>query len=623
MRGVSSETQLGFLAKTLRVYCLRTTTQAGSGHPTSCLSAADLVSVLFFHEMCFDLNCPANPHNDRFVLSKGHAAPLLYAAWSLAGALPFERLLTLRRVDSELEGHPTPRFPLAETATGSLGQGLSMGIGMALAARLNKSEARVYVLLGDGEVAEGAIWEAAAFASFHKLDNLVAILDVNGLGQSQRTMHGFDTAAYQKKFEAFGWTAFVIDGHDPNAIIQAFEGARRVANKPTVLVAKTIKGKGVSFLEDKELWHGKPLKKEELDLALTELKAQDLTVSESFPLKKPRLFEPLVSGSSFSIESPSHNLGAQVTTREAYGTALKKLGSVNKAVVALDGDTKNSTYAEMFAKNNPERYFEGFIAEQNMVGVAVGLARQGKIPFVSTFGAFLTRAYDFIRMAGIGRANIKLCGSHAGISIGEDGPSQMALEDLAMMRAIPNSVILYPSDAVSCEKLVLEAARYKGIAYIRTTRPKTPVIYKPNEEFPIGGCKLLRQSPKDKITVVAAGVTLFEALKAHEELLREDLAIRVIDSYCVKPLDKETITKAASQTNKSLVVIEDHYREGGLGAAVLEAVGSQGFRVYQLAIQDIPRSGKAEELLDFYGISSRCLVDFVRKLSGVSSQDFL
>ncbi len=609
------ETQLAAYAKALRVHCLKATTQAGSGHPTSCLSAADLVSALFYNEFRFDLENPDNPNNDRFVLSKGHAAPLLYAAWALAGALPLEKLLTLRQFNSDLEGHPTPRFPLAEVSAGSLGQGLSMGAGMALSGRLDHSDSKVYVLLGDGEVAEGSVWEAAAFANYHKLNNLIGILDANDMGQSQRTMHTGHPEAYKNKFEAFGWKTFLIDGHNMTEIVKTLEAARQVTDKPVMIVAKTLKGKGISFIENKDGWHGKPLKKEELELALKELDASGADPIETpVALKKPKSSGSVVSVSNFSVAAPQYAMGASVATREAYGTALAKLGAVCDRVVSLDGDTKNSTFAEVFMKAYPQRFFEGFIAEQNMVGAAVGLARRGKIPFVSTFGAFMARAFDFIRMAAIARANIKLVGSHAGISIGEDGPSQMALEDLAMMRAIPHAAVLYPCDAVSTERLVEEAAKYQGVVYIRTSRPKTPVVYSNDEKFPIGGCKVLRQSKNDKLTVVAAGVTVFEALKAYEALLKDGISICVVDAYSIKPFDENTIVGLAAQTNQTVVTVEDHYGEGGLGDAVLAAVAHKGIWAHKLAVTEIPRSGTSQELLDAYGISARRIVDFVKKI---------
>jgi transketolase len=603
---------LRYKANRLRTHSIRSTTEAGSGHPTSCLSAADIVSALFFHVMRHDPKNPENPANDRFIMSKGHAAPLLYAAWAEAGVIPPERLLTLRRIDSELEGHPTPRFKWVDVATGSLGQGLSVGLGMALSARLDKLHCRVYVLMGDGESAEGGVWEAAALAAYYRLNNLVGIVDVNGLGQSQRTMYGFDTASYRRRFAAFGWHAVEIDGHDMSQILSALDEARKVEDRPTVIVARTLKGKGVSFLEDKEGFHGKALSKEEAEKALVELK---LDGAEPKLRIEPPAKSGALSRSSFKeMAPPSYKIGDKVATREAYGAALAKLGDVNPMVVALDGETKNSTFAEKFAKSHPDRYFEGFIAEQNMVGAAVGLSARGKIPFVSTFSAFLTRAYDHIRMSAISRANVKYVGSHCGVSIGEDGPSQMGLEDLAMMRAIPGSVVLYPSDAVSAEKLVAEAAKHRGVVFIRTSRPKTPVIYENGEDFKIGGSKVLRSSGQDRVTIVAAGVTLSESLKAYDQLKKEGVPVRVIDAYSVKPIDRDALLRAASEAGRTIITVEDHYPEGGLGEAVMSALASDGVKVYKLAVSDVPRSGKPEELLDAFGISARCIADKVRSV---------
>ena len=601
-------------ATRLRIHSLRSTAEAGSGHPTSCMSAADIVSALFFYVMRYDPKNPRHPSNDRFVLSKGHAAPVLYAAWAEAGILAIDELLNLRRLDSDLEGHPTPRLKWVDVATGSLGQGLSAGVGIALnARRLEKSDYRTYVLMGDGESAEGGVWEAAALGAYYHLDNLVAIVDVNRLGQSQATMHGHDIEVYSKMFSSFGWRTFVIDGHDMEEIVDAFDQARTVKNSPVAIIAHTKKGKGVSFLEDKDGWHGKPVKKgEELEKALAELPLNDNP--PVLQIQMPSAASHPAPAVKQTIGPAEHKLGELIATREAYGAALVKLGKANPSVVAIDGDTKNSTFAEKFMKAFPERYFEGFIAEQNMVGVAVGLSKCNKIPFASTFGAFFGRAMDHLRMGAISMANIKCVGSHCGVSIGEDGPSQMALEDLAMFRALPNSVVFYPCDAVSTEKIVALAADYHGIVYIRTSRPKTPVLYTDQEPFQIGGSKTVRSSAKDQLTIVAAGVTVTEALKASEELAREGINVRVLDSYSVKPIDSRGLLEAASQSNRTLLVVEDHYFDGGLGDAVLNAVVNHDVRVYKLAIQEVPRSGKPEELLDRYGISATCIVKKVKEL---------
>lgn len=606
---------LEYRATNLRIHSILSTSEAGSGHPTTCLSAADIVATLFFHEMRYDTKNAQNPNNDRFILSKGHAAPLLYAAYAEAGIIPTEDLLTLRQIDSILEGHPTPRFEWTEVATGSLGQGLSLGVGMALNGKyLDKLDYRVFVLLGDGETAEGGVWEAAALASHYKLNNLIGIVDVNALGQSQRTMYAFDIDTYCKRFESFGWQSIGIDGHDYDEIITALENANESTDKPTMIVAKTHKGKGVSFLADEDNWHGKALEKgEQLDNALAELGPVHSDIPTQ--INSPNQMN-IQNGNvkPVEIEPPDYSSDDEVATRGGYGTGLAKLGTANPNVVALDGDTKNSTYAEQFMDLHPDRYFEMFIAEQNLVGAGIGLAKRGKIPFVSTFAAFLSRAYDQIRMSAISQANIKYAGSHCGVSIGEDGPSQMGLEDIAMFRAIPESVVLYPSDAVSAERLVATAADHEGIVYIRTSRPKTEILYDASEEFPIGGCKVVRESSDDKVTIVTAGVTLHEALKAYEALASEGIHVRIIDLYSIKPLDSETLITAAENTNNTLITIEDHYPEGGLGDAVLDAVATKGISVHKLAVNGIPKSGKPEELLDLYGISANPIIQKVKEI---------
>ena len=600
-------------ATNLRIHSIISTSEAGSGHPTTCLSAADIVSALFFHAMRYDCADAKNPNNDRFILSKGHAAPLLYAAYAEAGIIPVDDLLTLRQIDSILEGHPTPRFEWTEVATGSLGQGLSLGLGMALNGKyLDKSDYRVYVLLGDGETAEGGVWEAAALASHYQLNNLIGIVDVNALGQSQRTMYAFDIDTYCRRFEAFGWQTIGIDGHDFDDILPALEKAKASTDKPTMIVAKTFKGKGVSFLENEDNWHGKAVAKgEQLDKALAEL--GPLQTDIPLQIESPNPINKQISTAT-TCEPPEYASDEEVATRGGYGTGLAKLGTANPNVVVLDGDTKNSTYAEQFMTLHPNRFFEMFIAEQNLVGAGIGLAKRGKIPFVSTFAAFLSRAYDQIRMSAISQANIKYAGSHCGVSIGEDGPSQMGLEDIAMFRAIPGAVVLYPSDAVAAERLVAEAAAHEGIVYIRTSRPKTAILYDTDESFPIGGSKVVRESGEDKVTVVAAGVTLHEVLKAQEVLAAEGIAIRVIDLYSVKPIDADALLAAASETNNTIVTVEDHYSEGGLGDAVLDAVATKGIRVHKLAVTGIPRSGKPDELLELHGISANAIVQKVKDI---------
>jgi transketolase len=602
------------IANQLRIHAIAATTAAGSGHPTSCCSAADLVASLFFGHMRYD---PRNPHyhnNDRFILSKGHAAPLLYAAWAEAGLFPTEELLKLRQLGSDLEGHPTPRLPFVDVATGSLGQGLSVGVGMALCARLDHLDYRTYVLLGDGECAEGGVWEAASLAGIHQLNNLVAVVDVNRLGQSQPTAFEHNLDVYKRRFEAFGWRTEEIDGHDIEETLEVL-AAVGLGTQPLVILAKTLKGAGVSFLQDREGWHGRPLSRDEAARAIAEL--QPSTKSGlGHPIAPPTQVPAPKNDAPASYPPLSYKLGDSVATREAYGNALVRMGEADSRIVAMDGDTKNSTYAEKFFKKFPGRFTECFIAEQNMVGVATGFGARGKVPFVSTFACFLTRAYDQIRVAGISMANLKLTGSHVGVSIGEDGPSQMGLEDLAMMRAIVGSTVLYPSDAVCAEKLVEQMAAHRGICFLRTSRPRTPVIYNNDEQFAIGGAKVLRQAPGDKITVVAAGVTVFEGLKAADELKRQGIDVTLIDAYSIKPLAKDVIQAAAAQTQNRVITVEDHYAEGGLGDAVAGELSGQGVQVHKLAVRELPRSGKPDELLAKYGIDAAAIVARVKALNG-------
>ncbi|MEK9140214.1 MAG: transketolase, partial [Nitrospirota bacterium] len=515
-------------ATQLRINSIRATSEAGSGHPSSCASAADIVAALFFSVMRYDPHNPKSPNSDRFILSKGHAAPLLYAAWAEAGLFPTSDLLKLRTLTSDLEGHPTPRLPFVDMATGSLGQGLSVGVGIALNAKfVDKLDHRTYVLMGDGESVEGSVWEAAEVGRQHGLDNLCAIVDINRLGQSDPTMLQHDMDAYRSRWAGFGWHAIVVNGHDLSALLKAFDEAARTTGRPTVLLAQTYKGKGISFMEDRADWHGKPLKKgEETQRAIDELTQQLRPNGAAVQIQKPSASgtSPVTVG---TIPPPPYKIGDSVATREAFGAALEALGSVNPLVVALDADVKNSTYTDKFGKKFPNRFFENFIAEQNMVGAAAGLAACGKIPFAATFACFLSRAYDFIRMAAISGSNIKLVGTHVGVSIGEDGPSQMGLEDIAMMAAQPNVTVLYPSDGNSTYRLLEAATQHKGMVYVRAGRPKTPVIYGQDEPFHIGGSKIIRESASDVLTIVAAGVTLFEALKAHDQLKAAGIAVRV------------------------------------------------------------------------------------------------
>ncbi len=598
------------IAKLIRYYSLVMSTEAGSGHPTSSLSAADIMTgLLFGGTFRYDLDNPQNPNNDRLVFSKGHASPLFYSLWAAAGKVTEQELLTFRKFTSPLEGHPTREFKYTEAATGSLGQGLSIGVGLALNARyIDKLPYRTYVLLGDSEMAEGSQWEAMEIAAHYKLDNLIGIMDVNRLGQRGETMYGHDLTAYRDRVSAFGWEAIVIDGHHMPQILTAFKQALQSKDRPVMIIAKTVKGKGVSFIEYKNGWHGKPLKKDELARALAELgtvdrggrgriaKPEELKPAEHFPSK----VQPL----SYAVDTP-------VSTRRAYGTALERIYPAFPNMVVLDAEVSNSTYSEIFKAKYPGRFFEMYIAEQNMVGAALGLSLRGNVPFVSTFAAFLTRAFDQIRMSRYSDANMKFCGSHAGVSIGEDGSSQMGLEDIALFRTLLNSVVLYPSDAVSTEKLVEEMAKHRGIAYLRTTRKDTPIIYRNDEAFRIGGSKILKSSKTDRAVIVAAGITVHEALRAYEELKKEHILVRVIDLYSIKPLDAGTLVHAARDTG-AVITAEDHFAEGGLGEAVLSALAGTGIPVHLLAVRKMPRSGKPDELLDYEGISFRGIMEAVR-----------
>jgi transketolase len=607
------------VATNLRIDSVRATTAAGSGHPTSSASAADLVAAVFFDAMRFDPDAPRDPASDRFVLSKGHAAPVLYAAWAAVGVVDRKDLEMLRQIDSDLEGHPTPRLPFVDVATGSLGQGLGAGLGLALGARLAGTDARVFVLLGDGEMAEGSVWEAAALAGHDHVDNLIAIVDVNALGQSGPTMLGHDVKAYQRRFAAFGWRATVVDGHDMAKVVEALRRARRSRGAPSAIVAQTIKGKGLEGVDGLQGWHGKPLSPDAAGRVIATLESR-LHHLPPPPITRPRRRArrpPLVERRPPKAAPP----GGEVATREAYGDALVRVGEADPRVVALDGDVKNSTFAERFMAKFPDRYVEAFIAEQNMVSTAAGLAAQGFVPFASSFACFLERAADQLRMAGISRSNIKLCGSHAGVSIGEDGPSQMALEDLALFRAIPEAVVFYPSDGVSTDACVQLAAAHRGIVYIRTTRMKTPAVYRDDEEFAIGGLKVVRATPTDRATIVAAGITLHEALAAHAELAERGINVRVIDLYCVKPVHAHALVEAAAATSKIMITVEDHYTQGGIGDAVAEAVGGSGVVLHRIAVREIPRSGPPRKLLARYGIDRAAIVAKVDELvTGIAPQ---
>ena len=589
------------LAQQLRVDSIRSSTAAGSGHPTSSMSAADLMAVLLARHFRYDWERPDDPVNDHLIFSKGHASPLLYSMFKAAGVVSDDELINgYRRFGSPLQGHPTPKLPWVDVATGSLGQGLPDGVGVALAGRyLDELPYRVWVLCGDSEMAEGSMWEAFDKAVYYQLDNLTAIVDVNRLGQRGPTELGWDLDAYARRIEGFGCRAIPIDGHDLGEIDKAFAQAVD-ADRPTVILARTLKGRGFSEIEDREGWHGKPLPAEMAERALVELGGErHLTV------RGPRPEGGSVrTRSSGEVTLPRYELGAKIATRKAFGESLAAIGA-RSDVVALDGEVDNSTHAEDFAKAHPGRYFEMFIAEQQLVAAAVGLSVRGYVPFAATFAAFFTRAYDFIRMAGISQVNIRLCGSHAGVEIGADGPSQMALEDLAMMRAVHGSTVLYPSDATSTAWLVREMAERSGIVYMRTTRGAYPVLYEPDETFPIGGAKVVRSSPNDRVTLVGAGVTLHNCLAAADQLGSDGIAARVVDLYSVKPIDTETLVAAAAATGDRLVVVEDHYPAGGIGSAVLEALNGAGHpaRIVHLAVRGLPGSGTPEELMDAAGIS--------------------
>jgi transketolase len=602
------------LGQQLRVDSIRCSASAKSGHPTSAMSAADLMAVLLAEYLRYDFADPQNPNNDRLVFSKGHASTLLYAVFKAAGAISDEELMTYRKFGSRLEGHPTPVLPWVDVATGSLGQGLPIGVGMALSAkRLERVPSRVWVLCGDSEMAEGSMWEAFEHAGFYELDNLIAILDVNRLGQTGETMHGWDLDFYVRRAEVAGWKAIGIDGHDVEQIDRAYADAVETTGRPAVIVARTVKGKGVSFVENEMGFHGKALDKDKVDAAIGELggvRDVRLEVAKPDTDGRPHTFD------GGELQLPRYDVGEEVATRKAYGEALAAVGAARGDVVALDGEVSNSTFSEIFRDAHPDRYFEMYIAEQQLIGAAVGLHTRGWRPFASTFAAFHTRAYDFVRMAAISRANIRLCGSHAGVSIGEDGPSQMGLEDIAAFRAVHGSTVLHPCDANQTAKLVAQMADREGIVYMRTLRPATPVLYEADDEFPIGGSKVVRASDEDEVAVVAAGITVHEALEAADELERDGIRARVVDAYSLKPIDAETLHAAADATGGRLVTVEDHWPEGGLGEAVLAAFADadERPRVVTLAVRDMPTSGTPDELMDAVGISARHIADAARRL---------
>ncbi len=604
--------ELRELGQQLRVDSVRAAAAAGSGHPTSSMSAADLIAVLAANHLRYDFDAPADPANDHLIFSKGHASPLVYSLFKAVGAIGDAELLTFRKLGSRLQGHPTPVLPWVDVATGSLGQGLPIGVGIALAGkRLDRLPYRVWVLCGDSEMAEGSMWEAFEQAGHAGLDNLCAVIDVNRLGQRGETMHGWDLDAYRARAEAFGWHAVEVDGHDVEAVDAAYAEARATTGRPTAVIARTVKGKGVAEVEDRNGFHGKPLDNPEG--AIAELGGiRDLRIH----VRPPDAAVAHVFPPSGAPAAPRYALGSKVATRKAYGDALAALGGERGDVVALDGEVGNSTYSEEFQAAHGERFFEMFIAEQQMVAAAVGLQVRGWRPFASSFAAFLSRAYDFVRMAAISQATMSLCGSHAGVSIGEDGPSQMALEDLAEFRAITGTTVLYPCDGNQTAALVRLMADLPGISYLRTTRGNTPVIYEPGDTFEVGGSRVLRSSDADAVTIVGAGITVHEAVEAAAALAAEGIAARVIDLYSVKPVDGETLRDAARATGGRVITVEDHRPEGGLGDAVLDAVGEAGvpLRLVKLAVRELPGSGTPDQLLAEAGIDAAAIADAARRL---------
>jgi transketolase len=605
-------TQLKTIATKLRLDSIRCTNAAKSGHPTSCASCADILAVVFWHTMKHNPLDPRDPNNDRFVLSKGHAAPILYSVMAELGLVNPDELDNLRKIDCPLEGHPTPRLSFVDVATGSLGQGLSAAAGMAYGGKyLDKAGFRVFCVMGDGESAEGSVWEAMHFASHYKLNNLIACIDVNRLGQSEPTSLGHDMDTYKKRCEAFGWKTFVVDGHDIKTLVNTFYDARNSEDKPVMILAKTYKGKGFPGIENEENWHGKALgdKAEKVIQALNDSIKGNKPVTLVPEAPKVEL-QPVVHGKIVLSDKPEYELGKQVATRQAYGTALVKLATVYPRIIAVDCDVKNSTFSENLKKVYPQRFIECFIAEQNAVGVGIGLSTRGRfIPFVSTFACFFTRAFDQLRMGAISMANVKFVGSHAGISIGEDGPSQMALEDIAMFRSLPGATVFYPSDAVSTERACELAANTDGICFIRTGRPANSVIYKGDESFEVGKAKVVRQSETDVVTVIGGGVTLHEALKAADQLAGKGINIRVIDPFTIKPLDGETIVKCAKLTKGRVITVEDHYPEGGIGEAVATVIAQHpDIILKKLAVKTLPRSGPPNALLDMFEISAKSIV---------------
>ncbi|MBI5804345.1 transketolase [Candidatus Pacearchaeota archaeon] len=603
-----NEKELSDIANLMRRDVLQMTTAAGSGHPTSCLSCAEIMSVLFFDEMKYDVKNYDNPDNDEFILSKGHAAPILYSALYHTGCIKTD-LMSLRKLSSPLEGHPVPRsFGWVKVATGSLGQGSSVGVGMALAAKMQKRKFKVYVLMGDSESSEGSVYEAMQIASFYKLDNLFFILDVNRLGQSGETMLGHQLEVYRRRFAAFGFDVEVCDGQDVGEIKNSFRNFKE-NGKPKIILAKTFKGKGVSFLENKEGWHGKALREDELKKALREIQNVEMPFVK---IKKPKKF--FVKFAHGQNKFKDYEIGEKIATRESYGETLAELAKLNDKIIVVDGEVSNSTRSEEVKKIKPSQFVEGFVAEQNMVGMSLGLSVKGFDVFGSTFAAFLSRAHDQIRMAALSSGKFTLCGSHCGVSIGQDGASQMGLEDLAMFRALPNSYVFYPSDAVSTQTIVKDVSKLDGIKYIRTTRSKTKTIYEKKEKFPVGDFKVLRESGKDEVVLVGAGITLHEALEAQEILKKKKIECAVIDLYCIKPFNEKKFITFVKKHGKKIVVVEDHYAEGGIGEMLKGILSGSGFEVEHLAVREIPHSGTGVELLEKYGIDRKAIVKAVKKL---------
>ncbi len=605
--------ELREIANVLRRDVLMMTTAAGSGHATSCLSCAEIMSALFFKEMKYDVHDAYNVDNDEFILSKGHAAPILYACLKHAGCIR-DDLPSLRRFESVLEGHPiVGKIPWIKVATGSLGQGASVGVGMALAGKLQGRKYRVYVLMGDSESSEGSVYEALQLGARYALDNLWVIVDVNRLGQVGETMLGHNVEKYKKRFESFGWQSEVIDGHDTGQIMRALRKVGGVG-KPTAIIAKTWKGKGVFFLENQEGWHGRALSGQELRKALEEIPEHNL---QKIKVEKPTR-SPVRMRRALPVRFKHYAIGSEVATREAYGESVAELCRTHPHVVVLDGEVSNSTFSDRVKKSTPKQFIECYIAEQNMIGMTLGLSKKGFRVFASTFGAFLTRAGDQLRMSALSKGNFVVSGSHGGVSVGADGASQMGLEDIALFRALPQSVVLYPSDAVSTTKLVeLAAAHMESIVYIRTTRPATPVIYKDNEDFSVGEFKIIWQSKKDRVVLVGAGITLHEALEAYSILRQEGILCAVVDLYCVKPFHGVRFLEFVRNHGKKIVVAEDHYSAGGIGEMIAGIVAGQDIMIERLSIQEIPHSGKTEELLKHYGINREAIVKRVRKLIGV------